>query len=464
MTEVSRYGILVGDFFSVLNGVEFLSKKAFIGVYGCQMNIADAERMEGVLKTLGYNRVNEMQEADLIILNTCCVRETAEDKVYGKIGEIKHLKQQNPRLIFGITGCMAQKEGEALIKRAPHIDFVLGTGRVAELGNVVGQLEDEQIQHFVDTTMDDAVEAASRMPVEREGTLSAWVPIMYGCNNFCTYCIVPYVRGRERSRRAEEILAEVRDAAAKGYKEITLLGQNVNSYGNDQEGFMSFAELLKAVDGVDGIERVRYMTSHPKDLSDEVIEAVKNGRHICEHFHIPVQYGTDKLLKRMNRKYTVAQYKALVERIRSSVPDASITTDLIVGFPGETEEDFKGMLDFLKEIRYDAAYTFIYSPRTGTPAADMPDQVPEDVKKDRLHKLMDVQNEISLAINEKLVGSDTEVLVEGPSRTDKSVWTGRTRTSKIVLWPYEGNEQPGELRRVHITQAQTWLLKGKLAE
>ena len=256
----------------------------------------------------------------------------------------------------------------------------------------------------------------------------------------------------------------MRDAAAKGYKEITLLGQNVNSYGNDQEGFMSFAELLKAVDEVEGIERVRYMTSHPKDLSDEVIEAVKNGRHICEHFHIPVQYGTDKLLKRMNRKYTVAQYKALVERIRSSVLNASITTDLIVGFPGETEEDFKGMLDFLREIRYDAAYTFIYSPRTGTPAADMPDQVPEDVKKDRLHKLMDVQNEISLAINEKLVGSDTEVLVEGPSRTDKSVWTGRTRTSKIVLWPYEGNEQPGELRRVHITQAQTWLLKGKLAE
>ncbi|MCR5447267.1 MAG: tRNA (N6-isopentenyl adenosine(37)-C2)-methylthiotransferase MiaB, partial [Schwartzia sp.] len=326
------------------------------------------------------------------------------------------------------------------------------------------QLEDEQIQHFVDTTMDDAVEAASRMPVEREGTLSAWVPIMYGCNNFCTYCIVPYVRGRERSRRAEEILAEVRDAAAKGYKEITLLGQNVNSYGNDQEGFISFAELLKAVDEVDGIERVRYMTSHPKDLSDEVIEAVKNGRHICEHFHIPVQYGTDKLLKRMNRKYTVAQYKALVERIRSYVPNASITTDLIVGFPGETEEDFEGMLDFLREIRYDAAYTFIYSPRTGTPAADMPDQVPEEVKKDRLHKLMDVQNEISLAINEKLVGGDTEVLVEGPSRTDKSVWTGRTRTSKIVLWPYEGNEQPGELRRVHITQAQTWLLKGKLAE
>ncbi len=464
MTEVVYYDILVADFFTVLNGVEFLSKKAFIGVYGCQMNIADAERMEGVLGTLGYERIGEMQDADLILLNTCCVRETAEDKVYGKIGEIKHIKQKNPQLIFGITGCMAQKEGEALIKRAPHIDFVLGTGRVAELGNVVKQLEDEQVHHFVDTTMDDAVEAASRMPVEREGTLSAWVPIMYGCNNFCTYCIVPYVRGRERSRRPEEILAEVRDAAAKGFKEVTLLGQNVNSYGNDREDGMSFAELLTEVDKVEGIERVRYMTSHPKDLSDAVIEAVKNGKHICEHFHLPVQYGTDHLLHRMNRKYTVAQYKALVERIREAVPNASITTDLIVGFPGETDEDFQGMLDFLREVRYDAAYTFIYSRRSGTPAADMPDQIPEELKKERLHKLMDVQNEISLSINEKLVGSEAEVLVEGPSRTDESVWTGRTRTSKIVLWPYTGKEQPGELRRVSITQAQTWLLKGKLAE
>lgn len=464
MTEVVYYDILVADFFTVLNGVEFLSKKAFIGVYGCQMNIADAERMEGVLGTLGYERIGEMQDADLILLNTCCVRETAEDKVYGKIGEIKHIKQKNPQLIFGITGCMAQKEGEALIKRAPHIDFVLGTGRVAELGNVVRQLEDEQVHHFVDTTMDDAVEAASRMPVEREGTLSAWVPIMYGCNNFCTYCIVPYVRGRERSRRPEEILAEVRDAAAKGFKEVTLLGQNVNSYGNDREDGMSFSELLTEVDKVEGIERVRYMTSHPKDLSDAVIEAVKNGKHICEHFHLPVQYGTDHLLHRMNRKYTVAQYKALVERIREAVPNASITTDLIVGFPGETDEDFQGMLDFLREVRYDAAYTFIYSRRSGTPAADMPDQIPEELKKERLHKLMDVQNEISLSINEKLVGSEAEVLVEGPSRTDESVWTGRTRTSKIVLWPYTGKEQPGELRRVSITQAQTWLLKGTLAE
>ena len=467
MTEAFRYDIIVRyfcTFFTVLNGVEFLSKKAFIGVYGCQMNIADAERMEGVLGTLGYERIGEMQDADLILLNTCCVRETAEDKVYGKIGEIKHIKQQNPQLIFGITGCMAQKEGEALIKRAPHIDFVLGTGRVAELGNVVKQLEDEQVHHFVDTTMDDAVEAASRMPVEREGTLSAWVPIMYGCNNFCTYCIVPYVRGRERSRRPEEILAEVRDAAAKGFKEVTLLGQNVNSYGNDREDGMSFAELLTEVDNVEGIERVRYMTSHPKDLSDAVIEAVKNCKHICEHFHLPVQYGTDHLLHRMNRKYTVAQYKALVERIREAVPNASITTDLIVGFPGETDEDFQGMLDFLREVRYDAAYTFIYSRRSGTPAADMPDQIPEELKKERLHKLMDVQNEISLAINEKLVGSEAEVLVEGPSRTDESVWTGRTRTSKIVLWPYTGKEQPGELRKVNITQAQTWLLKGTLAE
>ena len=441
------------------NGI-LQKKRAFIGVYGCQMNISDAERMEGQLATLGYERTEDMARADLILLNTCCVRETAEDKVYGKIGEIKHIKRANPALIFGITGCMAQKEGEALIRRAPHIDFVLGTNKVHELKATVRQLESARRGPVVDVLLGDAP-LPENVPIERTGRLSAWVPIMYGCNNFCTYCIVPYVRGREHSRRPEDVVREVEEAAAQGFKEITLLGQNVNSYGRDHK-FASFAELLLMVDAVKGVERVRYMTSHPKDLSDAVIDAVRQGRHICPHFHLPVQHGSDRILRAMNRVYRKDAYRSLVERIRAAVPDASLTTDLIVGFPGETEEDFGELLDFLREIRYDAAYTFLYSKRSGTPAATMEAQVEDSVKKERLHRLMEVQNEISLEKNAALKGTVQEVLAEGPSRTDEDVWTGRTGTNKIVLWRKKGQETEGDIVRVRITQPQTWVLKGEL--
>ena len=441
------------------NGI-LQKKRAFIGVYGCQMNISDAERMEGQLATLGYERTEDMACADLILLNTCCVRETAEDKVYGKIGEIKHIKRANPALIFGITGCMAQKEGEALIRRAPHIDFVLGTNKVHELKATVRQLESARRGPVVDVLLGDAP-LPENVPIERTGRLSAWVPIMYGCNNFCTYCIVPYVRGREHSRRPEDVVREVEEAAAQGFKEITLLGQNVNSYGRDHK-LASFAELLLMVDAVKGVERVRYMTSHPKDLSDAVIDAVRQGRHICPHFHLPVQHGSDRILRAMNRVYRKDAYRSLVERIRAAVPDASLTTDLIVGFPGETEEDFGELLDFLREIRYDAAYTFLYSKRSGTPAATMEAQVEDSVKKERLHRLMEVQNEISLEKNAALKGTVQEVLAEGPSRTDEDVWTGRTGTNKIVLWRKKGQETEGDIVRVRITQPQTWVLKGEL--
>ena len=441
------------------NGI-LQKKRAFIGVYGCQMNISDAERMEGQLATLGYERTEDMARADLILLNTCCVRETAEDKVYGKIGEIKHIKRANPALIFGITGCMAQKEGEALIRRAPHIDFVLGTNKVHELKATVRQLESARRGPVVDVLLGDAP-LPENVPIERTGRLSAWVPIMYGCNNFCTYCIVPYVRGREHSRRPEDVVREVEEAAAQGFKEITLLGQNVNSYGRDHK-LASFAELLLMVDAVKGVERVRYMTSHPKDLSDAVIDAVWQGRHICPHFHLPVQHGSDRILRAMNRVYRKDAYRSLVERIRAAVPDASLTTDLIVGFPGETEEDFGELLDFLREIRYDAAYTFLYSKRSGTPAATMEAQVEDSVKKERLHRLMEVQNEISLEKNAALKGTVQEVLAEGPSRTDEDVWTGRTGTNKIVLWRKKGQETEGDIVRVRITQPQTWVLKGEL--
>ncbi len=428
--------------------------------YGCQMNISDSERMAGQLTEMGYTETTELGQADVILINTCCVRESAEDKIHGKIGEIKHLKQSKPHLVFGVTGCMAQKDGDALLKRAPHVDFVLGTNKVHELGNVIREVQASN-GHIVDLSAGDAP-LPEDMKVARGGKLSAWVPIMYGCNNFCTYCIVPYVRGRERSRELAEVVREVEEVAAKGFKEVTLLGQNVNSYGKDTNG-SDFADLLAAVDKVKGIERVRYMTSHPRDLSDKAIEVIRNSAHICKHFHLPVQYGSDKLLKAMNRGYTTDYYRELVKKIRTAVPDASITTDLIVGFPGETAADFQQMLDFLREIRYDAAYTFLYSKRSGTPAAEMEDQVPQEVKKARLQELMDLQNSISLEINEGLKGQNLEVLVEGPSRTDANVWSGRTSTNKIVLWEKSGSEQAGDLVQVEITQPQTWVLKGRLA-
>lgn len=426
-------------------------------VYGCQMNVSDAERMAGQLASIGYEPTEAMGEADLILINTCCVRESAEDRVYGKIGEIKHLKEQNPALIFGITGCMAQKEGEALIRRAPHIDFVLGTNKVHELTHVVQEIEAER-GHVVDVQFAET-ELPEGMPVARQNKFSVWVPIMYGCNNFCTYCIVPYVRGRERSRRPEEVVAEVREAVRQGAKEVTLLGQNVNSYGKDHKR-ADFADLLKMVDEVPGIERVRFMTSHPKDLSDKLIETIRAGKHICEHIHLPVQHGSNRILRAMHRIYTVADYRALVARIRAALPTVSLTTDLIVGFPGETEEDFSELLAFLREIRYDSAYTFLYSKRSGTPAATMDGQVPEKVKHERLERLMAVQDAISREKNEALLGTEAEVLVEGPSKHDVAVWNGRTRTNKLVLFPH-GEEQPGDLVRVKITQPQTWVLKGE---
>lgn len=434
-----------------------LHRYAYLLVYGCQMNQSDAERMMGQLRTIGYERTESMEEADLILINTCCVRETAEDRVYGKIGEIKRLKRENPELIFGITGCMAQKEGDALIKRAPHIDFVLGTNKVHELTHVVQEIQAEH-GHVVDVQLGET-ELPDDVPVARVGSLSAWVPIMYGCNNFCTYCIVPYVRGRERSRLPEDIVHEVEEAVKNGYEEVTLLGQNVNSYGKDHK-LADFADLLKMVDKVPGIRRVRFMTSHPKDLSDKVIAAIRDGEHLCEHIHLPVQYGSNRILKAMNRVYTVESYRDLVRRIRAAIPDVSLTTDLIVGFPGETDEDFQQMLAFLREIRYDSAYTFIYSKRSGTPAATMENQVEESVKKERLNALMAVQNEISLAINEKLLGKTLEIMVEGPSKNEPSVWMGRTRTNKIVLFAHAG-EKPGDFIDVRITHPQTWVLKGE---
>ena len=423
--------------------------------YGCQMNVADSERMAGLLRQIGYSLTEDFDDADLILINTCCVRATAEDKVFGQIGRFKALKKIKPTLIIGVTGCMAQKEGANLIKRAPHVDFVLGTGQSSEIALVVQSFELER-KHFVDISNLSGDIPSEVFPL-RGGSVSTFVPIMYGCNNFCTYCIVPYVRGRERSRKPEEIFAEVRQAVAEGFKEITLLGQNVNSYA----GGMTFAELLSRADKISGVERLRFMTSHPKDLSDELIAAIANGQHICEHIHLPVQYGNDEILRRMNRVYTVEKYLRLVEKIRAEIPNVSLTTDLIVGFPGETDENFSETLNFLRTVEFDAAFTFIYSKRSGTPAATFKNQIDDETKHQRLDELMKVQNDISLAKNSALVDSVVEVLVEGASKTDEKIFTGRTRSNKLVLFNH-GDERAGDIVRVKITHAQTFLLKGDI--
>lgn len=431
-----------------------MEKKLKLLTYGCQMNVADSERMAGLLRQIGYSLTDDADDADLILINTCCVRATAEDKVFGQIGRFKALKRLKPSLIIGVAGCMAQKEGANLIKRAPHVDFVLGTGQSSEVARVVRSLELER-RHIVDTSNVSGEIPSEVFPL-RGGSVSTFVPIMYGCDNFCTYCIVPHVRGRERSRPPEEIFAEVRQAVAEGFKEITLLGQNVNSYA----GGMTFAELLTACDKL-GVERLRFMTSHPKDLSDALIAAIADGQNICEHIHLPVQHGSNEILRRMNRVYTVEKYLRLVEKIRAAIPHVSLTTDLIVGFPGETDDDFAATLDFLREVKFDAAFTFIYSKRSGTPAATFPNQIDDETKHRRLDELMNVQNEISLAKNSALVDTAVDVLVEGASKTDEKIFTGRTRSNKPVLFNH-GSERAGDIVRVKITHAQTFLLKGDI--
>ena len=436
-------------------------KKYLILTYGCQMNENDSQRLGGLLQKIGYEETTVMEDADAILLNTCCVRESAELKIYGTIGELKGLKRNKPSLIVGVCGCMAQKNQKALFKRAPHIDFVVGPNNLHDVPNIIAQIGEER-KHILAT--DDIINTESdHVPTVRKQGMTAWVPIMYGCNNFCTYCIVPYVRGRERSRTIAEICAEIEGLAQEGCREVTLLGQNVNSYGKGtDEG--DFADLLRAVNEIKGIERIRYMTSHPRDMSQRVIDAVRDCEKVCDHFHLPVQAGSDILLKRMNRGYTTEYYRDLVRRIREANPNATLTTDLIVGFPGETDELFEETLAFVKEMRYDAAYTFLYSKRSGTPAAEMDEQVDIKVKKARLQKLMDMQNENSLELNQAYVGRIVEVMVEGPSKSDEQTWTGRTTGNKIILWPYVGTEKVGDLVNVRVDVAQTWLLKGTLQE
>lgn len=434
-------------------------KSYYIFTYGCQMNESDSERLAYQLELAGYVPTEDFTKADLIILNTCCVRETAENKIYGKIGELKHLKEANKDLIIAITGCMAQKNQSAMFKRAPHIDIVLGTYNIEHINELVAEVKATH-KHQMDISMDHW--ELPELAAKPNGKFFAWVPIMNGCNKFCTYCIVPHVRGREKSRPIEAIVKDVRDLGAKGYKEITLLGQNVNSYGLDFKDGTHFGHLITALDHIPGVERIRYMTSHPQDMNKEMIDAIAASSNVVTQLHLPIQSGSNRILQKMNRHYTVEHYKELIDYCRDKIKGLTLTTDLIVGFPGETEEDFQETLQLLKDIHYDMAYTFIFSPRSGTPAATMAEQVPEEIKRVRLQALMDVQNEISLHINKALENTVASIIVEGPSRNDENVWFGRTSGNKMVLFPKDDSVSIGDTTEVYIEKGQTWILKGHL--
>lgn len=435
------------------------NKFYFLLTYGCQMNESDSERYAGQLESLGYRRTEDMDMADVVLLNTCCVRETAEGKILGKIGELKHVKQHNPNLIIAVAGCMAQEWQDRLFERAPHIDLVIGTHNIHKLVELIRERQAKS-GHYLEADM--TVPAFHDLPTKRFQKFFAWVPIMNGCNKFCTYCIVPYVRGREVSRPIADIVREIEEIAKEGYKEITLLGQNVNSYGLDLKDGTDFSALLQAVDRIDGIERVRYMTSHPKDMTFAMIDAIADSRKVVNHMHLPIQSGSDELLKKMNRGYTVDQYMELVEYARKRIPDLVLTTDIIVGFPGETEEMFCQTLDLLKRVQYDMAYTFIYSPRTGTPAAKMEHQVPQEEKSRRLQRLMDVQNVYSLQLNQAMEHKEYEVIVEGPTKNDENHWFGRTTGNKMIIWEHDGSAAIGDTVKVAVDKGQTWVLKGHL--
>ena len=423
------------------------------------MNESDSERYAGQLESLGYRRTEDMDMADVVLLNTCCVRETAEGKILGKIGELKHVKQHNPNLIIAVAGCMAQEWQDRLFERAPHIDLVIGTHNIHKLVELIRERQATS-GHYLEADM--TMPAFHDLPTKRFQKFFAWVPIMNGCNKFCTYCIVPYVRGREVSRPIADIVREIEEIAKEGYKEITLLGQNVNSYGLDLKDGTDFSALLQAVDRIDGIERVRYMTSHPKDMTFAMIDAIADSRKVVNHMHLPIQSGSDELLKKMNRGYTVDQYMELVEYARKRIPDLVLTTDIIVGFPGETEEMFCQTLDLLKRVQYDMAYTFIYSPRTGTPAAKMEHQVPQEEKSRRLQRLMDVQNVYSLQLNQAMEHKEYEVIVEGPTKNDENHWFGRTTGNKMIIWEHDGSAAVGDTVKVAVDKGQTWVLKGHL--
>lgn len=435
-------------------------KSYYIDTYGCQMNAHDSESLAGILEIMGYVPAQAREEADIIVFNTCCVRENAENRIKGNIGAVKPLKGKRPDLITVVCGCMTQQPGvaESLKKTFSFIDIVMGSGCVHKLPELLLEVLSGRRTAPLLSGPNEAI--TEHTPVKRVRKESAYINIMYGCNNFCSYCIVPYVRGRERSRRSEDILEEARALAGDGCLEIVLLGQNVNSYGKDS-GEISFAQLLRRLDKIDGIKRISFMTSHPKDLSEELIEAMAQCEHVSNQLHLPVQSGSDRILRLMNRKYTRAHYMDLVRSIRKSIPDIGLSTDLIVGFPGETDEDFEDTLSLCREIGFASAFTFIYSKRSGTPAASMPEQVPLKIKRERIMKLIEVVEEGALRVSQNYLGKEYEVLVESLSRRSGSMLSGRTSCGRTVTFKGEPS-LIGSFANVKITQIKKNTLAGEL--
>jgi tRNA-2-methylthio-N6-dimethylallyladenosine synthase len=429
-------------------------KRYHVTTFGCQMNEHDSERMKGMLESLGYREAGDRADADLILFNTCSIREKADNRLIGHLGEAKRLKAEDPDRVVGIGGCWAQSLKDEVFERFPFVDVAFGPGQVPKLAEFLtsDSLTAQGFFEFEGFT--------GHLPAKRERDFQAWVQISVGCNCACAYCIVPSTRGREVSRPAHELVAEVERLAAEGVREVTLLGQNVNSYGRDlpRDAKTTFAELLAMIDGVDGIDRIRYTSPHPKDMREDVIRAHAELPSVCEHIHLPLQSGSSRILKAMRRTYNRERYLDRVALIREHVPDAALTTDIIVGFPGETEDDFAETLAVAEEVGYDSAFTFIYSPRRGTLAAGYDDQVPHDVRRERMERLVEVVQRRANERAQRFVGRDVEVLVEGPSRTDPSKLRGRTRHNKTVN--FHGAAPPGELTDVRIESATSTTLAG----
>lgn len=433
-------------------------RTAFVRTYGCQQNVSDSERIKGLLVSMGYSEAASPEEADLVIFNTCAVREHAELRVYGNVGALKPVKEHRPDMVIALCGCMMQQQGaaEKIKKTYPFVDIVFGTGMIHRLPGMLYKVAEEGGRVF-DTDCGDTVEEG--LPVKRGDGIKAWLPISYGCNNFCTYCIVPYVRGRERSRRPEDVLDETRQLVDEGYRDITLLGQNVNSYGHDL-GDYDFPRLLRDIDAIQGDFRIRFMTSHPKDATDALIDAVASCEKVSKHIHLPVQSGSDRILRLMNRRYTREAYLALVSRAKSAIPRLSLTSDIIVGFPGETDEDFADTLDLIEKVRFDNLFMFIYSRRTGTPAAEMPDPTTHEQKVGRLSELLARQDVITEEHMRANVGRTVRVLCEGAGKTGAGWMTGRTDSGTIV--DFEGTpDDAGKFINIRISEASRLLLKGR---
>lgn len=439
------------------------NKSFHIQTFGCQMNEHDSERLAGMLEELGYTENNNKKAADVAIINTCSVRENADKRFFGTLGQLKKVKEERPDVVVAVCGCMMQQQHiiDTLKAKYPWVDLIFGTHNLHEFPRLLTNVLNERSK--VVDVWENGGEIIEGLPAKRMYPFKAFVNIMYGCNNFCTYCIVPFTRGRERSRHPDEIINEVKGLVDSGVKEITLLGQNVNSYGNGSGFSVDFADLIYLLNDIEGLERIRFMTSHPKDLSDKLIQAYKDCDKLCNYIHLPVQSGSSEILKRMNRRYSKEDYLLLISKLKSAVPEIAITTDIIVGFPGESEEDFEETLDLVKQVRFDSAFTFLYSIRKGTPAEKFTDQVPEALKHERFNRLIDLLNEIAAEKNKACESQVLSVLVEGPSKTNSKTFTGRTESGKIVN--FRGTpDLTGQIISVKITEGKTFSLFGDVIE